>query len=318
MVAETLLSSAAKEERQLTADENDIDDTTDVTVSGDGTWKKRGFSSLYGVSTLIGYYSGKVLDIFVKSSYCKLCEVWKKKLNSSEYEEWMEDHLQKNECSANHKGPAGNMEVSSIVAMFQRSFEKNGLRYSNYIGDGDSKTYSGVINAKPYDDDFIINKKECVGHVQKRMGKRLRDLVNKTVEEKKTKTGKTIQKKTLSGKGKLSGKLIDKLTIYYGLSIRRNCFSVQDMRDSIWATYFHYISTDKNPQHDKCPKGPNSWCTWQRASEMKMLSSYKHDYDPLPTDVALAIKPIYEDLSKEELLERCIGGFTQNNNESLN
>ena len=30
------------------------------------------------------------------------------------------------------------------------------------------------------------------------------------------------------------------------------------------------------------------------------------------------MKPIYNDLSKESLLERCVGGFTQNNNESLN
>lgn len=317
-VAQALFSSAAKQEKKLTCDENNIDDTTDVTVSGDGTWKKRGFSSLYGVSSIIGYCSGKVLDIFVKSSYCKLCEAWKKKLSTIEFEEWQADHLQKNECSANHQGPAGNMEVSSIVAMFQRSFEKYGLRYSNYIGDGDSKTYSGVLNAKPYGDDFIVNKKECVGHVQKRMGKRLRDLVNKTVEETKTKAGKSIRKKTLSGKGKLTGKLIDKLTIYYGLAIRRNCNSVQNMRDAIWATFFHYTSTDKNPQHDKCPEGPDSWCTWQRASSMNTLSSYKHDYDSLTSEVSSAIRPIYEDLSKEELLERCVGGFTQNNNESLN
>ena len=31
-----------------------------------------------------------------------------------------------------------------------------------------------------------------------------------------------------------------------------------------------------------------------------------------------SIKPIYEDLSKDALLEQCVGGFTQNNNESLN
>ena len=187
-VAEALFTSAAKEEKKLTCAENGIEDTTDVAVSGDGTWKKRGYSSLFGVCTLIGHYSGKVLDIFVKSSYCKLCEVWEKKLNTAEFEQWQEEHLEKNECTANHQGPAGNMEVSSIVAMFQCSLEKLGLRYSNYIGDGDSKTYSGILNAKPYGEDFLINKKECVGHVQKRMGKRLRDLVNKTVEEKKNKS----------------------------------------------------------------------------------------------------------------------------------
>ncbi|EFN63257.1 hypothetical protein EAG_00150, partial [Camponotus floridanus] len=44
-----------------------------LTVSGDGSWKKRGFSSLYGVTTLIAYYSGKVIDLVVKSSYCHAC-----------------------------------------------------------------------------------------------------------------------------------------------------------------------------------------------------------------------------------------------------
>jgi len=48
------------------------------------------------------------------------------------------------------------------------------------------------------------------------------------------------------------------------------------------------------------------------------LSSFKHDYQPLPQDVAEAVHPIYTDLSNKKLLERCIGGFTQNNNESYN
>lgn len=81
IVAEKLFSVAAEKEKKETCKENDLTDTTDVTVSGDGTWKRRGFASLYGVSTLIGYYSDKVLDVFVKSSYCKSCESWEKKTN---------------------------------------------------------------------------------------------------------------------------------------------------------------------------------------------------------------------------------------------
>ncbi|KYN27481.1 hypothetical protein ALC57_03136, partial [Trachymyrmex cornetzi] len=100
------------------------------------------------------------------------------------------------------------------------------------IGDGDSKTFAGVKNAKPYGEDFEIYKKECVGHVQKRMGSRLRNLVKNTVEETATK-GKTIRKKTLFGKGKLTAKTIDKLTIYYGLAIRRNSDSVEKMKTAI-------------------------------------------------------------------------------------
>lgn len=48
------------------------------------------------------------------------------------------------------------------------------------------------------------------------------------------------------------------------------------------------------------------------------VQNFKHNYTPLPEDVIQAIKPIYEDLSRDELLERCLGSFTQNANESLN
>jgi len=199
MVAEKLFTLAAKEEKALSCQENGIEDTTNATVSGDGTWKKRGFSSLYGVATLIGYYSGKVLDVFVKSSYCKLCESWKAKLHTSEFQEWYENHVNEGKCSANHEGPAGNMEASSILEMFRRSFQKYGLRYNQYIGDGDSKTYTRIVNSKPYGDDFAIHKKECVEHVQKRMGTRLRELVKKYVEEKIV-NGKKITKKFFPAK----------------------------------------------------------------------------------------------------------------------
>ena len=49
---------------------------TDSIVSGDGTWHKRGFS-LFGVTSLIGHFTGKIIDVLVKSSYYKTCEPWK-------------------------------------------------------------------------------------------------------------------------------------------------------------------------------------------------------------------------------------------------
>lgn len=113
--------------------------------------------------------------------------------------------------------------------------------------------------------------------------------------------------------------MIDKLTVYYGLAIRRHCNSIEEMRKAIWATYDHYSSTDANPKHDKCPSGITS-CTpgWQRAFANGELDSFKHDYNALPANVLEAIKPIYENLSCDTLLKRCVGGFTQNNNESFN
>lgn len=99
-------------------------------------------------------------------------------------------------CRANHTGATGSMEVEAIKTMFQRSV-KNGVRYRNYIGDGDSKAYSELVNSKPYGDDFSIVKKECVEHVRKRMGTRLREIVKNTVVDTETKAGKKIEKESV-------------------------------------------------------------------------------------------------------------------------
>ena len=79
-----------------------------------------------------------------------------------------------------------------------------------------------------------------------------------TVVDAVTSTGKKIKKKILGGKGKLTAKIIEKLTAYYGLAIRRNHESVEKMKNVIWATYYHYSSTDENLQHSKCPIGEDS------------------------------------------------------------
>lgn len=296
-VSNSLFNKAVTEEKEETSTKQNIADANELTVSGDGTWKKRGFTSLHGVSSIIGYYTGKIIDIVVKSSYCKMCEFWEKKKDTQEYEDWLETHT--SDCTANHEGSSGKMEVAGVIEMLKRSEEKYSVKYINYIGDGDSKTYSGIVNSAPYGDNILITKKECIGHVQKRMGSRLRACKKKT--------------KGLQGKGKLTGNMIDKLTVYYGLAIRRNCQSVDKRRDAIWASYYHY-----SYDHTKCPTGTESWCSWQRASANNELDSYQYDYKPLPKDVLDAIKPIYEELSKDSLLERCVGGFNQNNNESYN
>lgn len=42
-----------------------ISEPAGLIVSGDGTWRKRGFMSLQGVVSLIGLHSGKVLDVII-------------------------------------------------------------------------------------------------------------------------------------------------------------------------------------------------------------------------------------------------------------
>lgn len=82
------------------------------------------------------------------------------------------------------------------------------------------------------------------------------------------------------------------------------------------ATYYHMISTDKKPQHMYCPEGKDSWCEYQKRTALGI--ELEPHPTPLHPDVAKAILPIYKDLSKNDLLERCLGGHTQNASESFN
>jgi len=177
LMFESVCKKAVKEEQEKNVKNEQTANC--FKVSGDGSWKKRGFTSLFGVTTLIAYYSGKVVDLIVKSAYCHTCALNKNTLDNDQFEEWYEDH--KESCSSNHNGSAGKMEVDSIVEMFVRSVEKFGVKYRNYIGDGDSKTFAGIRKMNPNGNDCPVIKNECVGHVQKRMGTRLR---NKRKEQK--------------------------------------------------------------------------------------------------------------------------------------
>ena len=88
--------------------------------------------------------------------------------------------------SINHVGSAGSMVVSGLKECFMTSVEINKLRYTNYIGHGDSKSYNDVFQADPYE-GIGVNKLECIGHIQKCVGTRLRKLKSantKTVMEK--------------------------------------------------------------------------------------------------------------------------------------
>ena len=244
---------------------------------------------MFGAATLIGKYSNKVVDLIVKSKLCMACNRWKGKENTEDFKIWYESH--KKECSCNHSGSSGKMEVDGILEMFTRSDELHDAQYATYIGDGDTKTFKSLLDKHPYGDELIVRKSECVGHVKKRMGSRLRSGKNKT----KGVGG--------NGVGKLTDKLIRHLTAYYGLAIIRNPHSVADTKKAIFATFYHKCSTDDNPQHDNCPPGPDSWCSWKQAKALNKLDKYTHA-PALCTEVQDMLRPIYEDLSSDDLLWR--------------
>ncbi|GFV62905.1 uncharacterized protein TNCV_3719111 [Trichonephila clavipes] len=299
-VAEASMQSAALEEVTLT-------NSSDIIISGDGTWKTRGYSSRVGVCAVIGDKTGKCIDVEVMSSICKGCDAWKRRKGSPAYKKWKILHVK--ECLKNHNGSAGMMETVGMIRMFQRSLSHRSVRYTSYIGDGDSKTFSSITASNPYGEDITVSKIECVGHVQKRMGTRLRKL--------KQMSSKLSDGKSIGGKGRLTDRMIDLITTYYGNAIRQNKTCMSDMRKAVWAVYFHIRSSDDEPLHCFCPAGPNSWCKYQNQVLEGSVETFRHS-NKLPVAVMDAIKPVFNDLPQPKLLQKCLGGKTQNNNESIN
>ena len=292
-VCDTSLTDAAEEVKTV----NSIQDGyCHTSVSVDGTWQRRGYSSLHGAVVAMSMQSGKVLDIAMMSRYCQGCtninaQAKSSKFTPSEIEMLRADH----DCMINHHGSAPAMETKGAIQIFNRSKEK-GLIYSGYYGDGDSKAYGSVKEIYP---GIPVIKYECVGHVQKRVGCRLRKL-----------------KKNVKGLSELTGNVIDRLQNYFGIAIRTNVNDLEGMKKAVAAVLFHVASSKEKKWHTHCPDGANSWCRYKK-DEALGTSTFVHGKG-LSLNVIKHTKPVFEDLSKDSLLSKCLHGKTQNQNESFN
>ncbi|GFW15842.1 hypothetical protein TNCV_4431161 [Trichonephila clavipes] len=72
-------------------------------------------------------YTGKVLDASILSRFCKSPN----KMNNEN-------------CKTNHFENSGSMEVSGAIEIFQRSESLHGLRYTKFLGDGDSRAVKEI------------------------------------------------------------------------------------------------------------------------------------------------------------------------------
>ena len=187
------------------------------------------------------------------------------------------------------------MESTGAKRIFERSIATNNLRYMNFYGDGDSKCFKTIEYI--YGDDDPVNKQECIGHYQKRVGCRLRKL---------------RPKENLGGKkGELTNSIIDRLQNYFGIALRQNIGNLKAMEDAIMASLFHVSNF-----HQYCPKTTNSWCLYQKG-KINATNTYKVR-EELPVNARQLVHPIYKGLTKPEVLSKCLHGKTQNANESLN
>ncbi|GBO06219.1 hypothetical protein AVEN_245152-1 [Araneus ventricosus] len=83
------------------------------------------------------------------------------------------------------------MESEGAIRMFQCSVSTRNVRYAKYLGDGDSKGFLKISESEVYEEELVVEKFGCIGHVQKRMGTRLRNFRNK-LKSTKLSDGKKI------------------------------------------------------------------------------------------------------------------------------
>ena len=74
------------------------------------------------------------------------------------------------------------------------------------------------------------------------------------------------------------------------------------MQDAILASLFHVASSENDNFHVYCPKTYDSWCQYQRDA-----INNTNVYTPgagISNDVIAAIKPVYADLTKPDILQK--------------
>ena len=306
--AKRLFEVTKKKEPQNVVIATKFGDLAYVSVTVDGTWQRRGHCSKHGVVFVLSVETGEVLDVVVKSLVCHECTAHQNDNKAStEYATWKEKH--KANCCINHEGSASSMENEGAVEIFRRSVETRSLVYSTYVGDGDSGSFSSVKDAcfEKYGDIYTITKEECVGHIQKRIGSGLREY------KRKKKGMKLSDGKSVAGAGRLTDLLIDKIQNNYGEAIRNNAGDKKSMYKDIWAIFKHRIVNEKESlavQHNLCPQ--DKWCKYWN-NPIEYTNSGR-----LPSVFIDELKPLFTRLSDDELLDRCMQGLTQNQNEAIN
>ena len=177
-----------------------------------------------------------------------------------------------------------------------------------YTGDGDTKTYQEVCKSKPYENVEIV-KAECIGHVQKCVGSRLRSLKEKYKNQVLSDGKKMFGKRWLTKK---THKYIAKL-LWHGHKTEYWKFVWNEKECScgivslFWRYWYH------KPRF--CPRFSESWCKYQR-DQLTGESTYKERIT-IRSAIVKVLKPTFShaDLGNDELLKKCLHGETQNPNE---
>lgn len=165
-----------------------------------------------------------------------------------------------------------------------------------------------------------MNKLDCIGHVQKRVGENLRNMAKGS----KPSDGKPVGDRS----GRLINPTINLLQKYYGNAIRKNIDRaaktkseidtiITNMQDIKTTLYQSVKLPNEEERHQFCPKETTSWGLYQKAKANGQTTNFQNENHHLDPTFLEFLLPLFTRLIDPKLLRRCVPGYSQNFNETV-
>ena len=151
------MAEAGREEKRLAVERDQYhEDVPAITIIVDGDWSKRSHRHSYnansGVAIIIRQVTGKLLYLGVKNKHCHACAT--------------NIPPDQHTCFRNWTKSSSEMETDIILEGFLEAERVHGVRYIEFIGDGDSSVYPTLLQNVP-GWGYAIKKLECANHACK-------------------------------------------------------------------------------------------------------------------------------------------------------
>ncbi|XP_066593603.1 uncharacterized protein [Prorops nasuta] len=140
---------------------NENGNTINLIASYDAAWTKRGrqYNSFSGHSTIIGYFSDKVLSYACKDKQCRKCT---------------QNCVKPHDCKKNHNGSSKSMEIDMAVELVLKNklLVDSNCKIRCLIADEDSSAIASLRRLSPY----TITKWSDFNHTHKTWNSKLYDI----------------------------------------------------------------------------------------------------------------------------------------------
>ena len=217
----------------------------DIQIGIDGSWQKRGYSSLNGVVTAVAKSNRKVVDYQVLTKFCRSCAIWENRktlkgmkslLKITFAASTMSNHLELWRLQPHYHSslnPCNNITFGIhiilemvIQILFKRLLIPSLMEMSWYL------SKPNVLDTSKNDLALVYEKFEIIIK------------------------GRSLRMEN-SGRGRLTDKTINKMQNFYGMSIRQNSIShwngdrnmaLYSMKKSVLAVLWHCSDTTKSEE----------------------------------------------------------------------